>query len=123
MTWPLATATFISSATASFKLSLPPAGRRLPAAIAGTLGWHLPEPDPTVLARTWAAELDRHGVTRAVLIASIPGDEPSVLAATAAVPGRFYAYAMVNPVAAQAAVTAGLRCHLPLPRDAPLFRG
>ena len=77
-------------------------------AIAGILGWHLPDIDPAVLARTWAAELDRHGVARSVLIASTPGDEPSVFAAAAAVPGRFYAYAMVNPAAADAVVTPGL---------------
>jgi predicted TIM-barrel fold metal-dependent hydrolase len=79
-----------------------------PAATAATLGWHLPADDPEVLARGWAAELDRHGVARSVLIASTPGDEPSVLAAAAAVPGRFYAYAMLNPLAAGAAVTPGL---------------
>ncbi len=76
--------------------------------IADALGWRLPEADPAELARTWAGELDRNGVARSVLIASTPGDEASVLAATAAVPGRFYAYAMVNPMAEDAGVKAGL---------------
>ena len=67
--------------------------------IAATLGWQLPGEDPAELARSWAGELDRRGVARAAIIASVPGDEASVVAACAAVPGRFYAYAMVNPLA------------------------
>src|ERR1041384_2926754 len=66
--------------------------------VAGNLGWNLPPEDPAELARTWVAELDRHGVSRAALIASVPGDEASVVAACNAVPGRFYAYAMLNPL-------------------------
>src|SRR6202051_3218145 len=50
-----------------------------------------------ILAETWARELDRHGVNRAALIASAPGDEASVTAAVRAHPDRFFAYAMVNP--------------------------
>jgi predicted TIM-barrel fold metal-dependent hydrolase len=72
------------------------------------LGWTMPPPDPAELARTWAAELDRRGLERSVLIASVPGDEASVLAAVEACPGRFYAYAMVNPAAPGAKVTPGL---------------
>ena len=53
----------------------------------GKLGWDLPPEDPAELARTWAAELDGYGVSRAALIASVPGDEASVLAAPAACPG------------------------------------
>ena len=41
--------------------------------------------DPAELARAWAAELDGHGVARAALIASVPGDEASVETAVAAV--------------------------------------
>jgi predicted TIM-barrel fold metal-dependent hydrolase len=74
------------------------------------LGWTMPPADPAELARTWAAELDRHGVARAALIASAPGDEASVLAATQACPGRFYAYAMLNPAAPGAAIAKGLDC-------------
>jgi predicted TIM-barrel fold metal-dependent hydrolase len=76
--------------------------------IAATLGWPLPPDDPAELARTWAAELDRYGVSRAALIASVPGDEASVLAAREACPGRFFAYAMVNPLQEKASVAAGL---------------
>jgi uncharacterized protein len=72
------------------------------------LGWTMPPQDPAELARTWAAELDARGVSKAALIASIPGDESSVVAAAAACPGRFYAYAMVNPLAPGASVAKGL---------------
>ena len=78
------------------------------AAVAATLGWELPPEDPTGLAERWVAELDAQGVERAALIASIPGDEASVLAAAAAFPDRFYAYAMVNPLRPGATVERGL---------------
>ncbi len=61
------------------------------------LGWELPESDPLVLATQWVAELDRQGVTSAAIIASIPGDEASVVTAVAAHPKRLIAQAMVNP--------------------------
>jgi predicted TIM-barrel fold metal-dependent hydrolase len=73
------------------------------------LGWRIPPVDATRLAEVWATELNKHGVERAAIIASIPGDEASVLAAQAAYPRRFYAYAMVNPTAQNAAVAAGLK--------------
>ena len=77
-------------------------------AIATELGWELPPADPAELARCWAAELDTHGVARAAMIASVPGDAASVRAAAAACPGRFLAYAMVNPVTESPAVMEGL---------------
>jgi hypothetical protein len=43
------------------------------------------------------AELDRYGVSRAALIASVPGDEDSVSAAVAAHPDRFFGYFMSDP--------------------------
>lgn len=67
-----------------------------------TLGWAMPGDDPAALAAAWVAELDRHGVSRAALIASAPGDECSVEAAVAAYPRRFFGYAMVNPLAEDA---------------------
>lgn len=66
--------------------------------VAGVLGWNMPPEEPAGLASVWAHELDRHGVERAALIASLPGDEDSVAAAVAAFPGRFYGFAMVNPL-------------------------
>ncbi|HEV2444887.1 MAG TPA: amidohydrolase family protein [Candidatus Sulfopaludibacter sp.] len=60
------------------------------------------------LAHRWAAEFDAYSVARSSLIASVPGDEASVTAAMAACPGRFFAFAMVNPLAENAAIAHGL---------------
>ena len=69
------------------------------------------------LADRWVAELDRHRVSRAALIASIPGDEDSVATAVARHPSRFVGFFMVNPQAFDAAARLergfgeqGLRC-------------
>ena len=67
--------------------------------LAPLLGWQLPSEDPEHLAAAWVQELDRQGVSRASLIASVPGDQESVMAAVRAFPQRFYGYMMVNPVA------------------------
>ncbi len=74
------------------------------------LNWGIPGPDPAELADQWAAELDRRGVARAALIASVPGDQESVMAAVRHAPERFYGYAMVDPTSPQtyAAVEAAL---------------
>jgi predicted TIM-barrel fold metal-dependent hydrolase len=61
------------------------------------LGMHLPPEDPEKLATLWTHELDRHRVARSALIASVPGDEESVLQAVHTHPERFFAYAMINP--------------------------
>ena len=71
---------------------------RLPAGeVAAKVNWELPPDNPAELARQWAGELDSHGVSRAALIASVPEDEDSTLAAAAAYPDRFFAFAMMNP--------------------------
>ena len=81
---------------------------------AGTLGWDIPA-SAEALADRWVEELDRHGVSRAALIASIPGDEGSVAVATAQHPSRFVGFFMLNPVAPDAdarlerALETGLR--------------
>jgi len=67
--------------------------------LAPLLGSQLPSEDPEHLAAAWVQELDRNGVSRAALIASVPGDQESVIAAVRAFPQRFYGYMMVNPVA------------------------
>ncbi|HXW06618.1 MAG TPA: amidohydrolase family protein [Vicinamibacterales bacterium] len=72
------------------------------AAAARFLGWDDPGPAPD-LARRWVAELDEQGVDRAMLIASIPGDEESVAAAVGAHPARFVGAFMFNPAAPDAA--------------------
>lgn len=77
------------------------------------LTWRIPPEDPAQLAMEWHAELDRHGVQNAAIIASIPDDFDSVIAAVTAFPDRFYSYAMVNPMdenalpRVQAAVESG----------------
>jgi len=69
------------------------------------LQWDAPGPSDA-LADRWAAELDRHGVSRAALIASIPGDPGSVAAAVRRHPTRFVGFFMVDPTQANAAVSA-----------------
>ena len=70
-------------------------------AVASLLGWEAPG-TPAQLAARWVAELDRHGVHRAALIASLPGDEDSVAQAVAAHPSRFVGFFMYNPMAPDA---------------------
>jgi hypothetical protein len=64
--------------------------------IAGRLQWE-PPGTATELADRWIAELDRHGVARAAMIASIPGDAVSVAEAVAHHPDRFVGLFMHNP--------------------------
>jgi uncharacterized protein len=72
------------------------------AGLAPLLGWEISAEDPDLLSVAWAQELDRRGVGKAVLIASVPGDADSVIAAVRKFPNRFYGYAMVDPTAADA---------------------
>lgn len=72
------------------------------AAATAALGWE-PPGAPAELADRWAAELDRHGVSRAALIASAPGDEQSVAEAAARHPGRFVGWFMLDPTGEDAA--------------------
>jgi uncharacterized protein len=83
------------------KKDLPPGAADPGAQIVDLLGWD-PPGTPEALADRWAAELDRHGIGRAVLIASVPGDEASVAAAVARHPSRFVGFYMLNPVAPSA---------------------
>jgi predicted TIM-barrel fold metal-dependent hydrolase len=78
---------------------LPAANRA--SAVAQMLGWDDPN-DADALADRWVAELDRHGLARCALIASIPGDEESVAAAVARYPARFAGFFMFNPLAPDA---------------------
>jgi predicted TIM-barrel fold metal-dependent hydrolase len=70
-------------------------------AIAARLEWDPPD-TATELGDRWVAELDRHGVARAALIASIPGDAASVAEAVAPHPHRFVGFFMHNPGASGA---------------------
>jgi uncharacterized protein len=75
----------------------PPDGNRA-AAVSAKLGWD-PPGTAEELADRWVAELDRHGVARSALIASIPGDEASVREAVKRHPDRFVGFFMFNPAA------------------------
>ncbi len=70
--------------------------------VGSLLSWDVPE-SPEALADRWAEEMDRHHVTQAMLVASIPGDTPSVSAAVARYPTRFASVSMVNPLMPNAA--------------------
>ncbi len=91
---------------------LPAEGRA--AHVVQTLGWEDAASAET-LADRWVGELDRHGVNRAALIASVPGDEASVAAAVARYPARFVGFFMLDPTKDDAldrlkvALDAGLR--------------
>ena len=69
------------------------------------LQWEDPE-SPAALADRWVRELDTRGVTRAALIASVPGDESSVAAAVARHPTRLVGYFMLDASAPDAAAAA-----------------
>ena len=72
------------------------------AVVSGLLGWD-PPGEPEALADRWVEELDRHDVARAVVIASVPGDEESVAVAVAKHPSRLVGFFMLNPAAANVA--------------------
>ncbi len=65
--------------------------------VAEMTGWTMPPPDPAGLASIWTAEFDRHEVSGALMIASVPGDEESVAAAVAAFPDRIAGAFMFDP--------------------------
>src|SRR5688500_12782749 len=69
------------------------------------LGWEPPGDGITLSAR-WAGALDRPGVSGAMLIASVPGDEAAVAEASKRYANRDAAAARVNPNAPDAAARA-----------------
>ena len=71
------------------------------AALCQRLGWD-PPGSADALADRWVAELDKYGVQRAGIIASVPDDEKSVEAAVARHRTRFVGYFMFNPTASDA---------------------
>ena len=77
-----------------------PAANRA-AAIFERLKWDDPG-SVEALTERWVQELDRAGVSRAVMIASIPGDEESVAMAVRLHPTRFVGFFMFNPIAPDA---------------------
>jgi predicted TIM-barrel fold metal-dependent hydrolase len=76
------------------QLAVPP-DREASAFVTAQLGWDAPD-SPEALADRWVVELDRHGVGRIALIASVPGDEESVAAAVARHPSRFVGFFMLD---------------------------
>jgi hypothetical protein len=78
------------------------------------LGWEFPESGDALGARG-VAELDKHGVQRAALIASLPGDADAVAMAVAHNPDRFVGFFMLDPTRtaaiayAKRALAEGLR--------------
>ena len=92
-----------------------------------TLGWQFPE-SVEQLGAQWVAELDRHGVGKAALMASLPGDADSVAKAVALNPSRFVGFFMLDPTRqdaidyAKRALDEGLRtmCLFPAMHRYPL---
>ena len=85
-------------------------------AVTQMLGWE-PPGEPVDLADRWVAELDKHAVSRAALMASVPGDEGSVAVAVARHPHRFVGSFMLDPTredaqrrTEHALSSLGLRC-------------
>ncbi len=76
------------------------AQKKLPdaSALGPLLQWDVPEENSIQLANIWLSEINRYGVSKAALIASVPEDEESVEAAIAAYPTRFAGYFMLDPL-------------------------
>ncbi len=98
--------------TLGAQMGLPAEGRA--AAVVTKAGWQDPG-SADALADRWVAEFDAHGVSRAAIIASVPGDEMSVATAIARHPSRFVGFFMLDPTRedaldrARMALDAGLR--------------
>src|SRR5207253_658422 len=88
--------------------------------ITAELGWVTPG-SPEELADVWQHELDRHGVKRAALIASVPQDEASVAAAVQRHPSRFVGCFMLDPMAQDAPRRVERALHEQMLRCACLF--
>jgi len=73
------------------------------AAAAAQLGLEAPAAEPEALAARWIAELDRHGVSRAALFGSAPGEQSTVARAARAFPDRLLPFQMLNPRGADVA--------------------
>jgi len=111
-----------------FRILAQQAGLPDAAAACARGGVEAPPEQPEEFAARWTAELDRHSVSRAVLLASLPGDEESVTRAVRARPDRFWGWFFLNPAAPHAAarceewLAQGLRgiCLLPAMHGYPL---
>jgi predicted TIM-barrel fold metal-dependent hydrolase len=78
------------------------------------LGWEFPDSTSQLTLR-WIAELDAHNVSKAAIMASLPGDADSLALAVALHPDRFVGFFMLDPTRqdaidyAKRALDAGLR--------------
>jgi predicted TIM-barrel fold metal-dependent hydrolase len=83
-------------------------------AVVARAEWQHPQ-SAEALADRWIAEFDQHGIARAALIASLPGDEMAVATAVARHPARVVGFFMLNAAVpdaierARQALDAGLR--------------
>lgn len=92
------------------------------------LGWEFPDSTEALSIR-WIQELDKNGVHRAALMASLPGDADSVAKAVALNPERFVGFFMLDPTRGDAidyagrALDEGLRtiCLFPAMHRYPLY--
>jgi hypothetical protein len=91
------------------------------------VGWQFPE-SVEQLGAQWIAELDKHGVEKAALMASLPGDADSVAKAVGLNASRFVGFFMLDPTRqdsidyAKHALDEGLRtiCLFPAMHRYPL---
>jgi uncharacterized protein len=67
------------------------------ARVAELTGWMMPPRDPAELAATWNGELDRHQISGAMMMASVPNDEDSIAAAAGAFPSRIFGGYFLDP--------------------------
>jgi hypothetical protein len=59
----------------------------------------IPPISPVQLARRWIEEMDKFGISKMVLLGSIPNDEASISTAVTAFPERFVGFFMIDPFA------------------------
>ncbi|MCI0336422.1 MAG: amidohydrolase [Acidobacteria bacterium] len=60
-------------------------------------GWTMPPADPAELAGIWKDELEKHNVSAAMMMASVPGDDTSIATAVSAFPDRIIGGYMFDP--------------------------
>lgn len=84
-------------ATLAGELSASPSEAELYPMLRKKIPWEFPEADPVGLGERWVAEMNRHGISQMVSIASVPGDEESVAVAAQAYPDRIIPYFLLNP--------------------------
>ncbi len=73
---------------------------------AALTGWTMPPNDPAELAAMWQDELDRHEISGAMMMASVPNDEASIAAAVAAFPSLIIGGFFLDPTKADAEARA-----------------